>query len=77
MALKLQLIQSNPYFCGLTSDQQDAFAKCGKLHKFSGGQTIFEQGIAEGVCLPSIQALVAIWVPQQDKSRTDDRLGPH
>ena len=44
MALKLELIKNNPHFSCLSANQQDAFAKCGKLASYRGGQTIIAQG---------------------------------
>ena len=43
MALKLKLIKSNPLFGCLSGAQQEAFAKCGKLQRFEGGEYITRQ----------------------------------
>ena len=46
MALKLQIFSQNPLFRCLTDQQRDNFAKCGKIHTYSGGDVVVKQGTA-------------------------------
>ena len=46
MALKLQIFAQSPLFRCLTDQQRDSFAKCGKIHAYSGGDVIVKQGTA-------------------------------